>query len=111
MIKRVPIVEKGQLVGIVSRANLIQAVARERKDTVTPATDAAVREQVLGSLKSQKWAHTTLLNATATDGVVDLWGLVNSEQERKAIRLLVESITSVREIRDNMTLRPRSGGA
>lgn len=111
MIKRVPIVENGQLVGIVSRANLIQAVASERKETVTPETDAVVREQVLRSLKNQKWAHTTLLNATAADGVVDLWGFVNSEQERKAIRLLVESNPSVREIRDNMTLRPRSGGA
>src|SRR5450759_5435700 len=31
-IKRVPIVEGGRLVGIVSRANLIQAVASDRKE-------------------------------------------------------------------------------
>lgn len=111
MIKRVPIVENGRLVGIVSRANLIQAVASGRKELDLPLSDARIREKLLADLKSQRWAHTALLNVTVADGVVDLWGITNSGQERKAIRVAAESIPGVRAINDNMMLRPTSYGA
>jgi CBS domain-containing protein len=108
MIKRVPIVEHGRLVGIVSRANLIQAVASGRSAPDRPVTDATIRDALLRSLRSQRWAHTSLLNVTVADGVVDLWGITTSEQERKAIRIAAESVTGVRAINDNMVLPPVS---
>ena len=89
-IKRVPIVKDGQLVGIVSRANLIQAVASDRKKLEISLSDTTIRDKVLAHLKSQRWAHTGLLNATVSDGVVDLWGISNSDTERKAIRVAAE---------------------
>ncbi len=111
MIKRVPIVENDQLVGIVSRANLIQAVASGRKELELPLSDTAIRDNLLANLKAQRWAHTSLLNVTVADGVVDLWGITNSGQERKAIRIAAESIPGVRAVNDNMMLRPTSYGA
>ncbi len=110
MIKRVPIVENGRLVGIVSRANLIQAVASGRKELELPLSDTAIRDKLLASLKAQRWAHTALLNVTVAEGVVDLWGITNSGQERKAIRVAAESIPGVRAVNDNMMLRPTSYG-
>lgn len=111
MIKRVPIVDKnGHLVGIVSRANLIQAVASGRKELDLPLSDTAIRDKILADLKAQQWAHTSLVNVTVADGVVDLWGITNSGTERKAIRVAAETIPGVRAVNDNLILRPASMG-
>lgn len=105
-IKRVPIVKDGQLVGIVTRANLVQAVASARKVLDIPLSDTTIRDKLLAHLKSQPWAHTSLMNVTVTDGVVDLWGMTYSETEKKAIRVAAESIPGVRAVNDNLVMRP-----
>ncbi len=109
-IKRVPIVKDGQLVGIVSRANLIQAVASERKALDIPLSDVAIRDKLLAHLKGQRWAHTDLLNVTVIDGVVDLWGVSNSDVERKAIRVAAESMPGVRAVNEHLIKRPHQWG-
>ena len=109
-IKRVPIVKDGQLVGIVSRANLIQAVASDRKKLEISLSDTTIRDKVLAHLKSQRWAHTGLLNATVSDGVVDLWGISNSDTERKAIRVAAESMPGVVAVNDHLIMRPQAWG-
>jgi signal-transduction protein with cAMP-binding, CBS, and nucleotidyltransferase domain len=104
--KRVPILANGQLVGIVSRANFIQALASVRKGLEIPANDTRIREQLMARLKEQPWAHAQLLNATVSDGVVDLWGVAYSDSERKAIRVAAESIPGVRVVNDNLIRWP-----
>jgi CBS domain-containing protein len=106
-IKRVPIVENGQLVGIVSRANLVQGVASGGKGLEIPLSDAAIRDKLLAHLKGQDWAHTNFLNVTVMDGVVDLWGITRSDSERNAIRVAAEATPGVRVVNDNMTMWPR----
>jgi CBS domain-containing protein len=101
-IKRVPIVENGQLVGIVSRANLVQAVASAGKGLEIPLSDAAIRDKVLARLNAQPWVHTTLLNITVNGGVVDIWGIAQSETERKAIAVAAETTPGVCAVNDNM---------
>ena len=105
-IKRVPIVKDGQLVGIVSRANLIQAVASARKGLEIPLSDAAIRDRLLAHLQGQAWAHTSLLNVTVQGGVVDLWGITRSDAEKKAIRVAAESMPGVSAVNDNLVTRP-----
>ena len=109
-IKRVPIVRDGALVGIVSRANLIQAVASTRKELEVPLSDTTIRDQILNHLKNQSWAHTGLLNVTVNDGVVNLWGMANSDVERAAIRVAAETISGVRAVNDHLSTRPRGYG-
>jgi CBS domain-containing protein len=108
-IKRVPILENGQLVGIVSRANLIQAVATARKLLDIPLSDTTIREKILSHLKKQPWAHTTMLNVTVNAGVVDLWGIAESAAERKAIKVAAESTPGVCAVNDNLITRPAGG--
>lgn len=108
-IKRVPILENGQLVGIVSRANLIQAVATARKLLDIPLSDTTIREQILSHLKKQPWAHTAMLNVTVNAGVVDLWGIAESTTERKAMKVAAESVPDVCEVNDNLIIRPAGG--
>ena len=47
-----------------------------------------------------------MLNVTVHDGVVDLWGVVNSETEKKAVRIAAEATPGVREVTDNLIVRP-----
>jgi CBS domain-containing protein len=107
-IKRILIVTNGQLVGIVTRANLIQAVASTRKALEIPASDTNIRDRLLAHLKAQPWAQTGLLNVTVNDGIVDLWGITNSETERKAIRVAAETTPGVRAVHDSMVMRPKA---
>lgn len=106
-IKRVPIVKDDQLVGIVSRANLVQAVASVPKGLEIPLSNSAIRDKLLADLKAQPWAHTGLLNVTANDGVVNLWGFIRSETERRAIRVAAETMPGVRTVNDHLMLWPR----
>lgn len=105
-IKRVPILENGRLVGIVSRANLIQAVATARKLLDIPLSDTAIRENILSHLKKQPWAHTAMLNVTVNGSVVDLWGVAESAAQRKAIKVAAESTLGVSAVNDNLVIRP-----
>jgi len=105
-IKRVPVVEGGRVIGIVSRANLIQALATTTAPPAISADDRSIRERLMKELEAQPWASTTLINAVVTDGVVHLWGIVQSEQERQAIRVAAERVPGVREVKSELTLKP-----
>jgi CBS domain-containing protein len=106
-IKRVPIVSKGgDLVGIVSRANIIQAVASARPKLEISLPDATIRRRLLDELKQQPWAHTHKLNVTVTNGVIDLWGFVESETERQAITVAAEAIPGVTVVNDHLMREP-----
>jgi len=106
-IRRLPVIENGQLVGIVSRANLLQAVASARQLLDTAPSDKAIRDRILSGLKAEPWAHTELLNVTVSNGIVDLWGVAGSDAERKAIKVTAESTPGVSAVHDNLVSYPR----
>ena len=110
-IKRVPIVADGRLVGIVSRANLIQALASQRKpDQQDPTTDAAIRDKIMAQFKSESWSKHSTLNATVQGGTVELWGTVGSEAEKEAARVAAELVSGVRAVENNVIVRPVVAG-
>lgn len=112
-IKRVPILRNGKVVGIVSRANLIQALAtlRRKPFDAQPVADAELREKVVSRLKSEPWVRPNLVNVTVTDGTVDLWGIVDSAVEKQALRVAVETVPNVKAVNDNVIVRPVASGA
>jgi CBS-domain-containing membrane protein len=106
-IKRVPILAKGTVVGIVSRANLIQALAGLREEDPQSATsDSMIRKKVMAQFKSEQWSKHALLNAMVQDGIVKLWGVVDSEAEKEAARVAVEQVAGVRAIENNVVVQP-----
>jgi CBS domain-containing protein len=109
-IKRLPIVRDGRLVGIVSRANLVQAIATSGSDLDVPLSDTTIREKLLTLLNERNWGqqYPACLNVTVNGGVVDLWGFIESDTERKAIRVAAEATPGVRAVNDHMTARPIS---
>ena len=103
-IKRVPIVWNGELVGIVSRANLLQALAARRRDIVidTKVEDSVLRERVVSELRSKSWAGASQINVIVHDGVVELWGGVELPDEKEALRVAVELTPGVRAVADHI---------
>lgn len=112
-IKRVPIVENGRLVGIVTRANLVQAFAvANKKGTIKISqSDAMIRDKLMERLRGEPWARTWLLNVIVMDGVVDIWGMVGSDAERNAIRVAAETMPAVRAVNDHLVQQPLESGA
>lgn len=92
-IKRVPVLRDGKLAGIVSRANLLQALAA----APTPAPqseieDRVLRDRILLALAEVPGIQVSLVNVIVRDGIASVWGTVNSEFEERAVRLAVESV-------------------
>jgi CBS domain-containing protein len=102
-IKRVPILRDGKLVGMVSRSNLIQALASSHGRPHDAAeSDRDIRSILLTHLGEQDWTDFGSRNVIVTDGVVHLWGLVGSEEERKALTALAEGVPGVVGVSDEM---------
>jgi osmotically-inducible protein OsmY len=56
-------------------------------------------------LKAEPWVRPSLVNVTATDGIVELWGMVDSPAEKQALRLVVEGTPGVKGVNDNVVVR------
>lgn len=110
-IKRVPVVRDGKLVGIVSRANLIQALASlVPAASESAADDAAVRQKLLAEMDQQPWAPKGLINVIVKDGIVSLWGSITDEREREALHVLAENTPGVKDVRDHLVwVEPTTG--
>lgn len=120
-IKRVPVVRKGKVVGIVSRANLLHGLAAlpeptaERKAAKKPAAtpsrgrvlsdDAAIRATIVNTLHNEVGIDR-VINVIVSDGVVDLWGGVQSEAERQAVCAAAENVPNVDAVNDHLSVMP-----
>jgi CBS domain-containing protein len=106
-IKRVPVLHDGKIVGIVSRADLLQVLASGGATTADENSDRLIRERLLAELRTQEWANPAEANVVVSDGVVHFWGTVGSEEERTALRVVAENIPGVRGIEDHTISGPR----
>jgi hypothetical protein len=102
-VKRLPVIRDDRLVGIVSRANLLHALAALAPEATPSAVDdSAIREQLLAELQKQPWAPTVLLDVAVRNGVVELWGSITDERERQALVVAAENIPGVKAVRDHL---------
>ena len=108
-IKRVPVVRDGKVVGIISRANLVRALATapelHRKSNETD--DRHIRERLLAELKRQDWARVWPEDIQVTGGVVHFWlpdDMPSAEID--ALRIAAENIPGVREVKMHMLFIP-----
>ena len=107
-IKRVPVLRGGRLVGIVSRANLIQALATTPDSTCrTPrrsSGDEAIRMRLMAELERQLWWRRGSSSVIVAEGVVHYWGLISADDETTAARVAAENIAGVRGVEDHRRL-------
>jgi CBS domain-containing protein len=106
-IKRVPVVEQGRLVGIISRANLVRALVHRLKgaevaSAKTIATDTDIRFAILAVIEKEPWSPRFSVDVTVKDGVAELDGVVTDERERIALRVAAENVPGVKAVSDHL---------
>lgn len=105
-IKRVPVMREGRLVGLVSRANLLQALVTNAQSIIgkTPSvSDRKIRKALLKELHDKAWKPGNII---VRDGIVNYWGIVYSDIERDAMRIAAEGIAGVKSVSDHTTYLP-----
>ncbi|MBM3503238.1 MAG: CBS domain-containing protein [Alphaproteobacteria bacterium] len=108
-IKRVPVVRDGKVVGVVSRANILQGlVAKRYVPGAGKPTEGATRERLLEALRATDLAAAAHINAVIHDSVAHLWGLVQSQVEADALRVAAEGVPGIRRVESHIGLMPRS---
>lgn len=106
-VRRVPVVQDGRLVGIVSRADLLRAILRP-----TAAPEAAARDDreilhaVVQAMREQPWTDTFWVFPDVQDGVVTFYGFARSEAVREGLKLLASNVPGVREVEDQLSPMP-----
>jgi CBS domain-containing protein len=113
-IKRVPVLDNGALIGIISRADLLRGLIGTRPEAAASASaqdDARIRETLLKRLENEPWANIASMNILVTDGVVELWGFIGSEAERQAFCVAAQSTPGVRAVQDHLAVLRAPGWA
>ena len=108
-IKRVPVLKDGKLVGIVSRANLVRALAAAgtRLTAETASDDRTIRQRLLAELQGQEWVHAWAADIIVRDGIVHFWVSDDRpEEERQALRIAAENIPGVRSVEEHVVPAP-----
>jgi CBS-domain-containing membrane protein len=108
-VKRIPVVRDSKLVGIVSRADILEALlSREPEGPAVQPSDRDTRRAVVEAIEKQPWAGKWPTNVFANDGVVHLWGFVDSEEVRKAYCVAAENVPGVRKVKSHLRALPPS---
>ena len=92
-------------------ADLLRALIGRERDAPPPATDdRTARSAILDTLEATSWAPMTTLNVTVSGGVADVWGTITNEEERHAIRVVVENAPGVKTVHDHLVyIEPYTG--
>ena len=101
-IKRIPVMRDDKVVGIVSRSNLLQAVASLARDVPDPtADDDHIRNRVIDTLAKQDWCPFGL-SVVVRDGIVHLSGVITEERARQAAVVGAQNVAGVKKVHDHL---------
>jgi len=110
-IKRLPVVRGNVVVGILTRANLVHALAGVARELMpTTASDEAIRTRLLTELAKEAWAPVALIDVMVRNGVVELWGAITEERQRAALVAAAENVPGVKAVHEHLNwIDPTSG--
>jgi CBS domain-containing protein len=101
-LKRVPVLKDGKLVGIVSRSNLIRALASVAPVVDSAAhDDASLRDAIVMEMHGQRWGLPKQ-GVLVKDGVAHLWGVIESEEEKRAIHVAAEGVPGIKRVESHL---------
>jgi CBS domain-containing protein len=100
-VKRIPVVDAGKVVGIITRSDLLRALLGVLPDAA-PAVidDEQIRQNIIAELATQKWAGKDLINVKVNKGVAKLSGAIFDERERQAAIVAAENVAGVKAVED-----------
>lgn len=97
-VRRLPVVEGGQLVGVVSRADLLRAVLDPAPPAAAPADDIALRKRLFEALRAEAWTHAFRLHFTVRDGVATFYGMGAPTDVQRGLRVLAEGVPGMKGV-------------
>ena len=104
-VRRLPVVAGGRLVGIVSRGDLVRALAAAPPPAGGAVGDAELIRVMRERMAQEPWVSTRGILVQAEAGVVRLWGLVESEAEASALETMARALTGVRGVDSRLTVK------
>ncbi len=107
-IRQVPVMEDGKLLGMISRTDLVRKLAEVA--VVAPAArpdSGTLQKAIWQRIHEQTWLKSAYVSVSTKDGIVELWGAVDSDQQRQALRVLVEGVAGVQRVEDHVGLMPK----
>jgi CBS domain-containing protein len=111
-IRQVPVTSDGRLVGMISRADLVRKLAEITVAAPAARPDSgALQKAIWHEIESQPWLKSAFINLAVKGSVVELWGAVDSEEQRRALHVLVEGVPGVARVEDHVGLLPKVVGA
>ena len=108
-IKRLPVLRDGRLVGIISRANLVRALAAIDREAGTGVAgdDRDIRAKLLTELNGREWARVWPEEIVVQGGIVHLWvSDTRSAVERDALRVAAENVSGVNRVEEHVVPVP-----
>jgi CBS domain-containing protein len=107
-VRQVPVVSEGRLAGMISRADLVRVLAEVSITAPAARPDnGALQKAIWDAVKAQPWLKTAYVNLAVKDGVVEAWGAVDSEEQRRALKVLIEGVPGVVTVQDQVSLLPK----
>ncbi len=104
-IKRVPVVVEGKVLGIITRANIMKALAVRLHSAPAPVNtdDRSIRWALWDEFQRHRWAQKVAqFDVSVRDGVVHLWGIVRGEDHRRALVVAAENTPGVKAVEDHL---------
>lgn len=106
-IKRVPVMNAGKMVGIVSRANLLHGLVTAMPTISEPnLKDRDIRKAVVSALESLNGINANMINVIVKDGKVQLWGIVDDDTAHNAVIVAAELIDGVGKVESHLGRMP-----
>lgn len=106
-IRRLPVMDDGQLVGVVSRGDLVKTLATAAPATGAALSDAQLVREMRARVDGEPWISSRSLLIEAQDGVLALSGMVEGETERSALETMARSIPGCRSVDNRTAIRPQ----
>lgn len=101
-VKRLPVVEHGRLVGLMTRADLLRALVARQTQAPVAASDQELRARIDSLLRSEDWAASAVVYADVENGIAQLWGTVESDAQLAALMLAVRELPGVKDVQAHL---------
>jgi CBS domain-containing protein len=101
-VKRLPVLDGGKLAGVVTRADLLRALVARQAEPPIELNDEELRRRIVAMLRREDWAATAVVHVQVEKGVAQLWGTVESEEQREALLVAVRGTPGVKGVQPHL---------
>ena len=105
-VKRVPVLRDGKLVGVVSRADLLRAYVKNMAPAAAAGAvdDGKLRGEIMRQLAREPWSPLASVNVVVHDGIAEIYGIAEREDQAKAIAVLAAGVPGVKQVQNHVII-------